>query len=154
MTEDGSGLGNLIIGFKDLDWEENSEPNSCDENVFCPVRTGSHNLVFGADHSFTASGSVLVGKKNASYNNSNFLAGRLTSAGALGETYGWLASITGGEHNVAWGQSSAILGGLFNVTGSEVDTDSSSGYVATISGGSSKTAIDFGCTVGDDGTDC
>ena len=109
-TEDGSGLGNLIIGFNELDWMENSEPEFCIEPD-CPIRTGSHNLVVGPDHSFTHSGSVLFGSKNASYSHHNVSAGRLNEASGL-----W-SSILGGEHNVARGQSSSILGGGYNETG-------------------------------------
>lgn len=81
-----SGLGNLIIGY-----------NETDPNVGL-IRNGAHNLVGGQMNSFSSSGGVVFGLRNA--------------------IRGQYASVLGGERNVASGMNSAILGGGQNtVTG-------------------------------------
>jgi hypothetical protein len=81
-----SGLGNLIIGY-----------NETDPNVGL-IRNGAHNLVGGQMNSFSSSGGVVFGLRNA--------------------IRGQYASVLGGERNVASGMNSTILGGGQNtVTG-------------------------------------
>ena len=54
-TFDFTGLGNLVIGYD----EDGIGASTIDAN-----RTGSHNLVIGADHQFTASGGAVFGFGN------------------------------------------------------------------------------------------
>jgi hypothetical protein len=56
---DDTQLGNLIVGY---DEDEGSAP------VF-NNRTGSHNLVIGPGHQFTASGGLLAGRDNTVISN-------------------------------------------------------------------------------------
>jgi hypothetical protein len=55
-TYDGSGLGNLVIGYNEF-------PN--DGGPGGPhLRIGAHNLVIGAEHRFTADGGLVAGRLN------------------------------------------------------------------------------------------
>jgi hypothetical protein len=91
-----NGLGNLIVGYnRDVD-----EPND---------RTGSHNLVLGDLHTYSASGSFMGGFDNTtSANRSSVLGGRDNFA--IGE----YAVVSGGTHGVASGEGAAVSGGSFN----------------------------------------
>jgi hypothetical protein len=75
-----NGLGNLILGYNE------AAPGD--------LRTGSHNLVIGRDHSYSSFGGIVAGDNNA--------------------ISGQNASVTGGSHNVASGSRSSISGGQFN----------------------------------------
>ena len=121
-----NGLGNLIVGYdRDVD-----EPND---------RTGSHNLVLGDLHTYSASGSFVGGFDNTtSANRSSVLGGRdnfatgeyavvsggthgvasgegaAVSGGSFNSAPGNDASATGGAHNIAMGDASSVTGGRFN----------------------------------------
>jgi hypothetical protein len=73
----GSGAGNLIIGYN--------------EDSFGRQRTGSHNVVVGAEHGYASDGGFVAGLGNT-------ISGRY-------------ASVTGGMDNHAGGYASSIRGG-------------------------------------------
>src|SRR5208282_2016909 len=108
-----SGLGNLVIGY-------NEGNVSIDA-----MRTGSHNLVVGPDHEFTASGGLVAGFENAVVSNHSTVSGGICNgAGAtamppspsclLGTTAGDGASVSGGQLSVATGFVASVSGGSAN----------------------------------------
>jgi hypothetical protein len=80
-TQDTSGLGNLLIGY-----DEDFDEATIDAN-----RTGSHNVIIGQGHQFTASAGFVVGVRNT-------ISGQSSSVG-------------GGGNNSARGHSSSVGGG-------------------------------------------
>lgn len=74
------GLGNLIIGYDEGDDKD--------------MKTGSHNIVVGRDHSYTSYGGLVVG-----YNNS---------------IIGQYSSVTGGHSNSAEARTASVSGGRYN----------------------------------------
>jgi len=122
MTIDTTNLGNLIIGY--------NEPRG---TIDTTNRTGSHTLIIGPEHQFTASGGLLAG---------------------IGNTVtGVFASVSGGQANTASASSASVSGGGFNlasgsrasVSGGEFNT--ASGFGASISGGRGNTASSEGASV-------
>lgn len=97
-TDEKNGLGNLIIGYN----EDRSSPTD---------RDGSHYLVVGDLHEWTASGGIVAGFNN-------------TASGAQ-------ASVSGGRSNTASGDHASVSGGWFN---------EASGFAASVSGGGGNTA--------------
>jgi len=73
-----NGLGNLVIGY--------NEARSTGA-----TRTGSHNVVVGSEHDYSAAGGLVVGFRNA--------------------VSGDFAAVTGGQGNTASGAAAAIGGG-------------------------------------------
>lgn len=120
-----NGLGNVVLGYG---------ADSAD------TRTGSHNLVVGDFHSYTASGNLVAGYDNtvggyaasvaggrqnvASANYSAVLGGRQNNAGKV------YATVAGGRSNVASGQYAQVAGGYAN---------RASGTYTAIAGGDSST---------------
>lgn len=98
-----NGRGNLIVGYNE---------NAGD------VRTGSHNLVVGWDHTYSSYGGFVAGENNT--------------------VSGPSASVSGGELNKAAGSSSSVSGGFGNVA---------SNSVASVSGGEFNTAAGGGSSV-------
>ena len=94
-----NGRGNLIIGYN----EDSDPPN---------VRTGSHNLVIGHNHSYSSYGGLVAGAWNT------------ISADA--------ASVCGGRNNVASGAWAAVSGGNDN---------EASGNYSSVSGGRNRDAL-------------
>ena len=72
--------GNLIIGYDEGDDKD--------------MKTGSHNIVVGRDHSYTSYGGLVVG-----YNNS---------------IIGQYSSVTGGHSNSAEARTASVSGGRYN----------------------------------------
>ena len=99
-----NGLGNLIIGY---DTERSTEAGDGIDSD----KSGSHYLVVGDQHNYTAFGGILAGFSNI----------------AAGD---W-ASVTGGSNNTASGSRASVSGGISNTA---------SGAAASVSGGSSNTA--------------
>jgi len=146
-TVDSTGLGNLVVGYD----EDSMEPTTIDVN-----RTGSHNLIIGPQHEFTASGGVVSGFANSTLANyagviggeCNTAGGPLTPLTSCGSTPGASegATVSGGIINTASGNSSSISGGSFNQAtdaGSSVSGGSSnnaSGPSSSVSGGAFNTA--------------
>ena len=92
-----NGLGNLIIGY---DAQRTSST---------ALRTGSHNVILGNGHEWTAYGGFVGGFENRINDQSAVvLSGRANTAS------GALAVVVGGNSNVASGDFSFIGGGLTN----------------------------------------
>jgi hypothetical protein len=94
-----NGLGNLIVGYNEL----RNNPESPD------VRTGSHNVVVGQEHSFSRYGGVVVGMRNT-------ISGDFASAsgGRNNTASGNFASVSGGGSNTASGGLASVSGGFGN----------------------------------------
>lgn len=138
-TTNGNGLGNLIIGY---------------DEIVTPLvsgdRAGSHNLVIGSGHRFTAGalGGFVAGWDNRISNTAaSVLAGYVNTASGYGASvlggngnaaYGSGASVLGGESNVANGNGSSIVSGVNNVT---------NGALVAILGGSDNTSYGFSSVV-------
>jgi hypothetical protein len=117
QTNSSNALGNVIIGYN----EDNPYVRDTAE------RTGSHYLVVGDEHSWTAWGGVISGLANRA-------SGSFASVtGGVGNTAsGWVASVTGGSVNEASSDYSSVCGG---------ETNSASEEGATVSGGRGNTAV-------------
>ena len=98
FTTNPNGLGNLIVGYNE------HHPDGSE-------KTGSHNVIVGAFHTYTNLGGLVTGISN-------------TIAG-----HG--AAVTGGQENVASGWGSSVSGGYAN---------EASEYVSSVSGGAGNTA--------------
>jgi len=97
-----NGLGNLVVGY----------------NEGASSRTGSHNLVVGAEHEWTSYGGLVAGYLNA--------------------ISGPYASVSGGYANAASGDYAAVSGGFGNTA---------SGVQAVVSGGSNNNASWVGASI-------
>ena len=139
-TSDSTGLGNLVLGYD----EDSLAPSTIDPN-----RTGSHNLVVGADHEFTASGGAVFGFGNfISSDAASVTGGDCNAAGATAfpsslsgpcfSSNPGIDSVSGGEENRSNGSASSVSGGFAN---------SASSQDATVSGGDSNTATAAGASV-------
>ena len=122
-----NGLGNLIVGYN-----EERESDSLG-NPVTNTRTGSHNVVVGANHNFSRFGGIVVG-------NSNEISGDFASvSGGFSNTAsGYAAAVNGGQSNRASGFLSAVSGGYSN---------RASGYGAAVSGGGANQASGNGAAV-------
>jgi hypothetical protein len=139
-TDDGgtlTGLGNLVVGY-------NADVNAND------LRSGSHNLVLGDDHTYTSFAGVAAGVDNALEEAYALVAGQANRAsgfassitgGLLNEASEVWASVSGGQQNHASATSSSISGGVLNVASggsSSVaggEQNESSESISSISGG-------------------
>ncbi|HUY26262.1 MAG TPA: hypothetical protein VMV27_02475 [Candidatus Binataceae bacterium] len=152
-TVDTSGLGNLVIGY---------DEDSVDATVIDGNRSGSHNLVIGPQHEFTASGGLLAGYDNfVSANYASADGGECNSAGANmlpfacsgagGVSDG--ASVSGGYQNVAIGNAASVAGGQKNTASGGASSvsggysNSASNTASSVSGGESNTASGIGSSV-------
>ena len=111
-----NGLGNLIVGY--------NEPRV--EDV---VRTGSHNVVVGAEHNFSRFGGLVVGVHNEISGDWSAVSG-----GRDHTASGPWSSVSGGAGNTASEDSAAVSGGQFNTA---------SGSTSWVGGGGDNTASDF-----------
>jgi hypothetical protein len=146
-----NGLGNVIIGYNE------------DDLPMGDLHTGSHNLVVGADHSFTASGGLLAGYGNTvsadfasvTGGTANLASGAMSwvGGGEFGEASGSLSAVAGGYNGRASGVGGATLGGF----GARAEGDYSvvaggeggraTGLDATVTGGSFCVASGAAATV-------
>jgi hypothetical protein len=122
-----NGLGNLFIGYNEALGERG--------------RSGSHNLVVGAAHSYTAFGSLLAGFGNVAQGAYASVTGGFGNA-AVGD----FSSISSGFANSALGLRSGICGGLNN-SASGVDSvvvggkqNAAAGEASAVHGGVDNTA--------------
>ena len=131
---DLNGLGNLIIGY----------------NVdFGDLRTGSHNLVIGDQHSYTNHSGLVSGFNNTLSGRNAFVGGGVGNAaagdlsfvggGLLNMASGFVAFVGGGQKNTASNTGSFVGGGLLNTA---------SGSDAFVAGGGINTASGLGSFVG------
>ncbi len=99
-TDSINGVGNLIVGY-----DEASPTSGVFEQP--SVKTGSHNLVVGAGHTYTSWGGVVAGLKNE-------IAGpyATVTGGQICTASGDQASVAGGLRNVASGDESSVGGGF------------------------------------------
>jgi len=136
-TDTTNGVGNLIVGY-------NEDRGSSEVNR----RTGSHNVVVGAEHNFSSFGGLVVALRNeisgpwasVSGGRDNTASARFASvSGGAGNTAsGDEASVSGGEANFATTFSTSISGGIGNVA---------SGYAASITAGEFNRATAFTASV-------
>ena len=134
--DSANGLGNLIVGFDDDGFDSLER----DANDIDAARTGSHNLVVGDDHEFTASNGFVAGEGNvvsADYAAVSGGVGNTASAFAATVTGGEYnladevaASVSGGASNIASGTGAVVSGGLFNMA---------SGIQSSVGGGNHQT---------------
>ena len=122
MTNDTTNLGNLIIGY--------NEPRNTTDTT---NRTGSHTVIIGPEHQFTASGGFLAGFQNTV--SADFAS---VSGGKFNMASGDFASVSGGRENTASGSSASVSGGGANTA---------SGPNASVSGGGGNTASRFAASV-------
>ena len=125
-TDDGSsqgdpllGLGNIVLGYNEAAGGE--------------LRTGSHNLIIGDEHSYEGFAGLIAGKQN-------HLQGEYSSilGGKGNMVSGNYSSICGGFENIGSGNHTAVLGGYQNETANSF---------ATISGGGNNLASGFKSSV-------
>ena len=114
--EGTNGLGNLIIGY-------NEETGYAEEYV----RTGSHNLVIGVDHSYMGFGNIIGGMRNE-------VNGQYSACISREAEMNWgnVNLILGGKQSTMIGSSfSVMIGGQYNTLG----TDSTDTRFSVLSGG-------------------
>ena len=117
-----NGTGNIIIGY--------------DEYQYPDDKSGSHNLVVGARHTYSSFGGIVVG-----YNNSITGEYSSVSGGSASTASGTHSSVSGGYVNTASGTNSSVSGGVGN-TASGTNSSvlgglgwNASGVYSTASGG-------------------
>lgn len=146
-TVDSSGLGNLVIGYNE---DSAADQTESDQSLIDQSRTGSHNLVLGPLHMFTASGGMVAGYEN--FIGSNYAAatgGACNTAGAgtlvVNQCPGPddaadAASVSGGFFNQAFSQYSRVIGGSSNLA---------SGFASGVTAGLNNRALgDFASVSG------
>ncbi len=115
-----NGKGNLVVGY-DEDRTEGTciggdfDGDPCNGDLACPggacnvqvvsEKTGSHNLLVGPGHSYTSSGSLLVGEENTASGDFAICGGWRNTVNARS------AAIVGGTQNVVDGDRGVIVGG-------------------------------------------
>ncbi|MFT7462772.1 MAG: hypothetical protein ACI9EF_001114 [Pseudohongiellaceae bacterium] len=124
-----NGLGNLIVGYKELG------------NTMGYDRTGSHNVVLGQSNSYKSFGGQVGGRGNTITG----LFAALTG-GEKNHAKGFFGSISGGKSNTVKGKVSSISGGWFNTAAADTASVSggqgnkASGNLAWVGGGKKNTA--------------
>ncbi len=123
-----NGTGNLIVGYDEVSAEDLNQ-------------TGSHNLVVGADHSYTSHGGAVFGSGNSisspyatvTGGQSNTASGDFSSVsgGERNEASGNYSSVSGGDSNMANGDFSSVSGG---------ERNEANGNYSSVSGGRQNTA--------------
>ena len=140
-TDNANGTGNLIVGY--------------DENVN-NTKTGSHNVVIGAYHTYTSYGGFIAGFGNAiTARGASVCGGNSNTASGIGATVsggisnlasGNIASVSGGDENIASGTYASVSGGVKNTasgTGAAISgghANSASGEASAVSGGELNSA--------------
>lgn len=102
-TESVNGTGNLIVGYQEMG--NDREPDN---------RTGSHYIVVGSEHNYTAFGGIVAGQSNASHGNYACVNG-----GRQSIADGPWSSIAGGGFNQASGQQAVVVGGNYNYSAAD-----------------------------------
>lgn len=152
------GLGNLIVGYN----EAQGTAVACSNGVYktqpacegagytwaANHRSGSHNVVVGANHSYSQVGSLVTGYSHVV--NAN---GAAAVGGYQNIATGNSASVIGGLQNVASGDYAVVGGGYSNVASGNLSSvsgghsNSATGWYSTVSGGEANSATDFYSTV-------
>ena len=146
-TTDGApnGTGNLIVGY-DTARLVNSD------------KSGSHYLVIGDNHNYTAFGGIVAGLENIASGDYASVSGgpfneasgefASVSAGTFNTASGKWASVTGGSGHVASGDLASVSGGFRNTASGERASVSggqlnvASGFLSSILGGNGITVSD------------
>jgi len=118
-----NGRGNLIVGYN----QERRGPaicsigrNNANSQIACESiggvwsanhKSGSHNLVVGDEHAYSAHGGVLFG-----FNNAVVATGGSVTGGYGNVVLNYYAAVSGGVGNRAQAYYSVIGGGYLNVT--------------------------------------
>ena len=140
-TQSLNALGNLIVGYNESrttdagslcsegGFADNAPVTGCQANGHfwsANHKSGSHNLVVGAQNAYSRAGGVAFGERGMINGPSaTVTGGRLNTASSP------YASVTGGAGNTASGSQSSVTGGVANTA---------SGGGTSISGGTSNTA--------------
>jgi hypothetical protein len=148
-VHDCNGKGNLIVGYNEYDGED--------------IRTGSHNVVLGALHTYTSYSGIVAGRNNEISNvgtsvisgQDNVASGLYASvcAGRNNVASGRYASVSGGDDNVASGVRSSVSGGNGNIASGDRSSvsggreNTTSGENASVSGGLANTASGLNSSV-------
>ena len=135
QTDAIDGLGNLIVGYN----EDGGETRD---------RTGSHNLIIGAWHSYSGYGGLVAGFENTIASSYASVTG-----GVSNEALGPVSSVSGGQRNQASGLASSVSGGAGNsasgdnssVSGGEINV--AEGNSASISGGAAHFATSYNSSI-------
>ena len=106
-----NGEGNLIVGYA--------------ENASNFSRTGSHDLVVGANNGWKSYGEIVGGNQNQAlgtyatvFGRSNKASGGASlAAGEANTASGGSSSVSGGVHNTASGSYASVTGGCSNIAG-------------------------------------
>jgi hypothetical protein len=148
-----NGLGNLIVGYNETD--PSGSLSVCDNGAYgdqatctsngavwgANQRSGSHNLVIGAQHSYTQYGGLVAGFNNAITNGSVSV-----TAGSFNVARGFESTVGGGANNVASGAASSVTGGAANQASNAFSSisaglgNTASGPYSSVSGGEASTA--------------
>jgi len=153
-----NGLGNLIVGYN-----EDATTIPTNPPLEPSVRTGSHNIIVGAGHSYTDRGGLVVGVANkitarfatitGGFKNTASGAYANVSGGSNNVASGSFSSVRAGTNNTASGNSSSVSGGSNNVASGEFASvsggfqNTASGSATSVSGGGENTASGFGASV-------
>jgi hypothetical protein len=131
-TKTTNGLGNLIVGYNE---SRQGNPDCLPGLVLCTdTRTGSHNVIVGAQHNFSSFGGLV--------------------AGFINEISGEYASVSGGSFNTASGLRASVSGGYINTASgffssvsSGINNTASGDHASSVSGGYGNTASGFTSSV-------
>ena len=161
-TNTVNGLGNLIIGYDEVDTSGNSHctigttsgDNPITDSGTCGTaggtwttagfKTGSHYLVVGTQNNYSRWGGIVAGESNTSnydyasvtggYNNTAGGSFSSVSGGASNTAARAGSSVSGGNVNTASGYDSSISGGQYNIA--TADLSSISGGYSNVTSGS------------------
>jgi hypothetical protein len=142
-TNSVNGVGNLIVGYDETtDGAAESAPEE---------KAGSHNLVIGAEHTYSSFGAIVAGKHNASDGpGASVLGGSFNTAtgenavvvsGIENSALGQGSAVLAGSQNTADGDNAAVAGGLFNRTFAEAAfvgggiENEAQGFASSVTGG-------------------
>jgi hypothetical protein len=145
-----NGRGNLIVGYND----------DFGYSFINSMRGGSHNIIVGDLHRYTASGGFLAGFGNdveanaaaigGGYSNAAWGFASTVSAGSTNFGSGQFSSVSGGQDNVADGDTASVAGGVSNEAGGSYSAvsggagNTATGFASSVSGGSGQTAsVDY-----------
>ena len=93
-----TGLGNLIVGYNEALPPAGPTPRN--------IRTGSHNLVVGREHTYSSFAGLVAGKSNTITG-----AEASVSGGTDSRASGPFSSVSGGHANKASGAAASVSGG-------------------------------------------
>jgi len=130
----GDGVGNLIIGYNESDGDD--------------LKIGSHNVIIGADHTYTGYGAIVAGEDNEVGEAAASVTGGRGNAAVAD-----YASVTGGVDNVAEGEKSIVAGGNSNTAFSEDSSilggtfNRTTGFSTAVCGGRRNRAHGFASAI-------